>query len=190
MARYLIGKTVVRETARGRISGRIVEAEAYEPGDAACHAFRGKSRANASLFARRGTAYVYLAYGSSWMLNVASYHDGVGGGVLIRALEPLEGIALMERFRKTTVRRDLTRGPGRVAQALDIDRRFDGIDLCAPGRLWLGTAVRKTGKIGVSVRIGITRDAERPLRFFEIGNPNVSGPRALNAQDAAPRAGI
>jgi DNA-3-methyladenine glycosylase len=96
----------------------------------------------------------------------------------------------MERFRKTTVRRDLTRGPGRVAQALDIDRRFDGIDLCAPGRLWLGTAVRKTGKIGVSVRIGITRDAERPLRFFEIGNPNVSGPRALNAQDAAPRAGI
>ena len=180
----------MRKTSEGRISGRIVETEAYEPDDASCHAFRGKSRANAALFARRGTAYVYMAYGSSWMLNLASEREGVGAGVLIRALEPLEGIELMQRFRGTTTLRDLTRGPGRLAEALNIDRRFDGVDLCTEGPLWLGTASAKTGRIGVSERIGISRETHRPLRFFEIGSRFVSGPRALNAQDAATRAGM
>ena len=180
LARFLIGKTLVRESASGRISGRIVEVEAYVPGDAAAHSFRGPTRANRSLFLRRGHAYVYFAYGSSFMMNVSAETDGIGGGVLIRALEPLEGIALMRRHRRTDNIFDLTRGPGRLASALKIDRRLDGIDLCARGPLWLGAAIKPSGKIGQSARIGISREVHRLLRFYERGNPHVSGPKWLS----------
>lgn len=180
LARFLIGKTVVRDTPHGRISGRIVETEAYIIGDAAAHAFIGLTRRNRSLFLKRGHAYVYFAYGSCYLLNVSSEVRGVGAGVLLRALEPLEGIALIERNRGTTRLHDLARGPGRLAEALDVDLKQDGLDLCAPGDLWLGTAPRETGTIGVSLRIGITRDAHRELRFYERGNPFVSGPRSLS----------
>ena len=94
LARYLIGKVVVHDVAAGRLSGRIVETEAYPIGDPAGHAFRGKTPRNSSLFLGRGHAYVYFVYGSSFMLNVTSEVRGVGGGVLLRALEPLEGIEL------------------------------------------------------------------------------------------------
>ena len=189
LARYLIGKTVVRETPRGRISGRIVETEAYPVGDAAGHAFTGRSAANNSLFLRRGTAYVRFTYGSHWLFNIASETPGVGAGVLIRAIEPLEGIALMQRNRNLARRHksvfrmnDLVRGPGRLSAAFQIDKSLDGIDLCAPGSpLWLGAAVRPTkGVIGVSVRIGITKDAHRRLRFYERGNLYISGPVRLS----------
>lgn len=116
------------------------------------------------------------------MLNVSAEQPGVGAGVLFRALEPLEGINLMERRRKTDKLIDLTRGPGRLALALQIDGHLDGTDLCADGPLWLGTAVRKTGHIGTSTRIGITREVGRLLRFFETGSPFVSGPRALSTK--------
>jgi DNA-3-methyladenine glycosylase len=180
LARYLIGKTLVRETSRGRISGRIVETEAYPPGDASGHAFRGETPGNHSLFLARGRAYVFFTYGSSFMMNVSSECPGVGAGVLLRALEPLEGIALMQRHRGTTELLDLARGPGRLAAALQIDKRLDGVDLCAPGRLWLGTAVRPSGRIGTSVRIGITREVHRKRRFYERGNPYVSGSKRLS----------
>ena len=180
LARFLIGKTVVRVTPQGRISGRIVETEAYIVGDAAAHAFIGLTRRNRSLFLKRGHAYVYFAYGSCYLLNVSSEVRGVGAGVLLRALEPLQGVALMERNRGTTRRQDLARGPGRLAEALDVDLKQDGLDLCAPGDLWLGSAPGETGAIGVSLRIGITRDAHRELRFYERGNPFVSGPRSLS----------
>jgi DNA-3-methyladenine glycosylase len=110
------------------------------------------------------------------MLNASAEKAGVGAGVLLRAIEPLEGIELMKRFRKTDKLKDLARGPGRLATALQIDKRLDGVDLCANGPLWLGTAVRETAHIRTSVRIGITREVDRPLRFFEAGNPFVSGP--------------
>jgi len=110
------------------------------------------------------------------MLNVSAEEPGVGAGVLLRAIEPLEGINQMERLRKTHKLRDLARGPGRLATALQIDRRLDGVDLCAEGPLWLGAAVRETARIRTTVRIGITREMRRPLRFFEGGNPFVSGP--------------
>ncbi|HEV2297304.1 MAG TPA: DNA-3-methyladenine glycosylase [Candidatus Acidoferrales bacterium] len=181
LARFLIGKTLVREMPAARISGRIVEAEAYVPGDAAAHSFRGPTRANRSLFLRRGHAYVYFAYGSSFMMNVSAETDGIGGGVLIRALEPLEGIAFMRRYRHTNNLFDLTRGPGRLASAMKIDKRYDGTDLCARGPLWLGAAVRPTGEIGESVRIGISREVHRLLRFYERGNPHVSGPKRLRS---------
>ena len=182
LARYLIGKTIVRKMGRNRISGRIVETEAYPPGDSSGHAYRGETASNHSLFLGRGFAYVYFIYGTSYILNVTAEEPGVGAGVLLRALEPLEGINQMERRRKTDKLTDLARGPGRLAVALRIDQRLDGVDLCADGPLWLGTAVRKTAHIGTSVRIGITREVGRLLRFFEVGNPFVSGPKALSTK--------
>ncbi|MGH7022918.1 MAG: DNA-3-methyladenine glycosylase [Caulobacteraceae bacterium] len=180
LARYLIGKVVVRETAEGGLSGRIVETEAYPVGDAAGHAFRGETPRNRALFLERGHAYVYLAYGVAWMLNVSSEAAGVGAGVLIRALETLEGIATMRRNRGIESLRDLARGPGRLAAALEIDRRLDGVDLTHEGPLWLARDGREGPEIGTSTRIGLTREAGRPLRFYARDNGFVSGPRALN----------
>jgi DNA-3-methyladenine glycosylase len=207
LARYLIGKTIIVEDSREgpgearkkiaqRMAGRIVETEAYPIGDAAGHAFRGLTPGNRSLFLERGHAYVYFTYGSSFMLNVSAEASGVGAGVLVRAVEPLEGIARMKRNRGTARVHDLTRGPGRLAAAFRIDKRFDGIDLCAAGPIWLGTgkerskksevgnrkrtANRNSPEIGVSVRIGINRQTRRPWRFYERGNPFVSGPKWLS----------
>ena len=180
LARYLIGKTLVHNLSTGRLSGVIVETEAYPPGDVAGHAFRGKTQSNQTLFLGRGYCYVYFAYGSSFMVNVTSEEPGIGAGVLLRALEPLEGIEIMQRFRKVTRTRDIARGPGRLAQAMQIDKRYDGTDLCAAGPLWLGTPARPIGAVGSSTRIGLTRGVNRKRRFFESGNPYVSGPRSLS----------
>jgi DNA-3-methyladenine glycosylase len=175
LARYLIGKTLVHSTRRGVVaSGRIVETEAYPPGDPSGHAFRGKTVSNGSLFLERGFAYVYFAYGSSFMMNVSSERPGVGAGVLIRALEPLDSIGLMRRRRGGAPLRDLARGPGRAAAAMAIDRRCDGLDLCGTHSLWLAAATRRRGVLGVSPRIGITRAVEQPLRFYERGSRFVS----------------
>jgi DNA-3-methyladenine glycosylase len=186
LARFLIGKVVVRRLseegmAGAVLAGRIVETEAYIQGDAACHAFNGMTPRNRSLFLRHGHAYVYLAYGTSWMLNVSSEDEGVGSGVLIRALEPMAGMETMARLRGTDKPRDWLRGPGRVAQALAIDRALDGLDLTRDRRLWLA-ALESTSpaKIGISTRIGLTKDAHRALRFFLKGSAYVSGPSALN----------
>jgi len=180
LARYLIGKTLVHDLPAGRLSGRIVETEGYPPGDAAGHAFRGMTPRNRTLFLGPGYCYVYFTYGSSFMVNVSSEEAGIGAGVLLRALEPLEGIEIMQRNRNTTILRDVTRGPGRLAQAMQIDKRYDGVDLCAKGILWLGTAALRVGPIGSSTRIGLTREIHRKRRFFETGNPYVSGPRSLS----------
>jgi len=176
LARYLIGKTIVRTIGRTRMSGRIVETEAYPPGDASGHAYRGQTARNQSLFLGPGFAYVYFIYGTSYLLNVSAEEPGVGAGVLLRAIEPLDGISLMKRLRKTDKLTDLARGPGRLGAALEIDERLDGVDLCASGPLWLGTSVRETAPVRTALRIGITREVDRPLRFFEAGSPFVSGP--------------
>ncbi len=180
LARYLIGKVVVRELTEGVVSGRIVETEAYVVGDAAGHGFRGMTPRNRSLFLERGRAYVYVAYGVSNMLNVSSEAPGIGAGVLIRALEPLQGAPLMRLNRGVERLRELARGPGRLAAALRIDRGLDGLDLCRRGPLWLGSDGQQLGEIGQSLRIGISRDADRLLRFYVRGSPFVSGPRSLN----------
>jgi DNA-3-methyladenine glycosylase len=179
LARYLLGKVLVRER-RGAIAvGRIVETEAYLQGDPACHAFRGITPRNRSLYLEAGHAYVYLCYGTSYMLNVSSEAAGVGSGVLLRALEPLQGIEQMRRAHKVSVL-NVARGPGRLAAAMRIDRRLDGIDLFAPGPLWIGSDGYEAAAIGQSVRIGLTKAAEAPLRFFIAGSRYLSGPRALN----------
>ena len=179
LARYLLGKVLVRELPEGVASGRIVETEAYVVGDAAGHAYRGMTRRNRSLFLERGHAYIYLAYGRSYMLNVSSEMPGIGAGVLIRALEPLEGIPIMRLNRGIERSRDLVRGPGRLAAALRVDRSLDGLDLCREGPLWLGRDDHEPGEIGQSIRIGISRDANRLLRFYLRHSPFVSGPRSL-----------
>jgi len=185
LARFLIGKIVVRELPGIRLSGRIVETEAYPRRDPAAHHFRGPTPRNRSMFLRRGHAYVYFSYGNHFMLNVSAEIAGIGGGVLIRALEPLEGIGQMEHHRNTTRLLDLARGPGRLASALRIDRSLDGADLCAPGPLWLGAIIQRRPApaaspraltLGKSPRIGITRAAHRLLRFYERRSPFVSGP--------------
>lgn len=180
LARFLIGKLVIREMPEGVAGGRIIETEAYGIGDPAGHACRGITARNRALFLERGHAYVYLAYGISFMLNVSGEAPGVGAGVLIRAIEPTAGIAIMQRNRGTESMQDLARGPGRLAAALAIDRRLDGIDLCRAGPLWLGSDGAPSGEIGQSKRIGITRAADLLLRFYVRGNRFVSGPRALN----------
>lgn len=188
LARFLIGKIVVRELAGVRLSGRIVETEAYPQRDPAAHHFRGRTPRNRSMFLRRGHAYVYFSYGNHFMLNVSAEIAGIGGGVLIRALEPLEGISQMQQHRKTVRLLDLARGPGRLASALRIDRSLDGTDLCAPGPLWLGAPTGSRNSLerdpalvlGTSPRIGITRAARRLLRFYARGSPFVSGPRHLH----------
>jgi DNA-3-methyladenine glycosylase len=180
LARFLIGKTLVRELRDERMTGRIVETEAYVIGDAAGHAFRGQTPRNGALFLERGHAYVYFIYGVHYMLNVSSETPGVGAGVLLRAIEPAEGIELMQRNRGTTLLRDLARGPGRLADALQIEPQLDGLDLCAAGPLWLGDEMQPAGRVGKSTRIGLTLEAHRVLRFYERGNSFVSGPKRLS----------
>lgn len=179
-ARWLLGKLVVRRTAAGVMIGRIVETEAYLHNDAAAHSFRGMTPRNRALFLEKGHAYVYIAYSVSMMLNVSAGKDGVGTGVLIRGLEPISGISLMQKNRGLATLRGLTRGPGRLAQALGIDLGLQGLDLCRRGPLWLGSDGRKIGIIGKSKRIGITKNPDPLLRFYVKGNPFVSGPRALS----------
>jgi DNA-3-methyladenine glycosylase len=179
LARFLIGKILVREHSGDRTSGRIVETEAYPIGDAAGHAFIGMTSANHSLFLAKGHAYIYFIYGSSYMCNVAAERRGIGAGVLLRALEPLEGISVMQHRRGTTRLTELAKGPGRLATAMAIDRRCDGIDLCAAGPLWLGVDGRRGVPPARSVRIGLTKEVYRPLRFYERCNVHVSGPSKL-----------
>ena len=125
---------------------------------------------------KRGHAYVYLCYGTSFPLNVASEVAGVGAGALLRAIEPLEGIdAMMADTGGKTRFADLGRGPGRLTRALRVDLGHDGSDLCAAGSPWLAASKQPASATGKSVRIGITRNAHRLLRFYEIGNVHVSG---------------
>jgi len=180
LARYLIGRVIVRDAPEGRSAARIIETEAYQPGDAAAHSFRGRTQRNGSLFLRRGHAYVYFIYGNHYCFNVTAERAGTGAGVLIRAAEPLEGIDLMRVRRAGSSDRDLLRGPGRLAQALAIGRESDGLDLCVPGPLWLAERVGPEPEIGVSRRIGISKEIDRPLRFFDVHSPLRSGPKSFS----------
>ena len=180
LARYLIGKLLVRELPEGVVSGRIVETEAYVVGDAAGHAYRGMTPRNRSLFLERGHAYVYLAYGISWMLNVSSEPPGIGAGVLIRALEPLEGIAdhAAQSRRRALARPGARTGTGSLRRCGSIVGSTGSI---SAGKARCGSRRddHEPGEVGQSIRIGISRDADRLLRFYRRGSPFVSGPRSL-----------
>lgn len=184
LARFLLGKVLVRQFRGALAVGRIVETEAYLQHDPACHGYRGVTERNRSLFLDRGHAYVYLCYGTSFLLNVSSESSGIGAGVLLRALEPIHGVEHMQRRRGPDVPKgrlsDLTRGPGRLTTALRVDRRHDGLNLFEPGQLWIGSDGHSVGAVGVSVRIGITKAAKEKLRFYVVGSHYLSGKRTLN----------
>jgi DNA-3-methyladenine glycosylase len=180
LAESLLGCVLVRKSEGGITAGRIVETEAYLPNDPACHAYRGRSARNATLFGPPHRSYVYQIYGTSFCFNVSSEAEGEGAGVLVRALEPLEGLEVMRDRRAVEGARDLCRGPGRLCQALAIDRSFDGLDLYADRTLWLAASNGNRARVRRSRRIGISVAANRRLRFYEAGNPYLSGPARLS----------
>jgi len=180
LAQALLGCVLVRESDGHIAAGRIVEKEAYLSNDPACHAYRGRSARNATLFGPPHRSYVYQIYGTSFCFNVSSEADGEGAGVLVRALEPIEGLDVMRRRRSVESARDLCRGPGRLCQALAIDRSFDGLDLYVDRTLWLAASNGDRARVRRSRRIGISVAANRRLRFYEAGNPYLSGPARLS----------
>ena len=170
----------MRYADAGTTAGRIVETEAYLVGDPASHAYRGETPRNRVMFGAPFHAYVYHIYGMYWCFNVTSEPQGIGAGVLVRALEPEKGIELMRERRGVEDLRLLCSGPGRLARALDIDRSLDGQDLFGDAEIALRPPDRPVGKIGRSRRIGLTQAAHRLLRFYERGNPYVRGPKGLS----------
>lgn len=175
LARFLIGKRLVHRSAAGLMAGRIVETEAYPPGDPTGYARFGLTTSNAPLFEARGTAYVRMVYGTCLTLDLAAEAEGIGAAVLIRALEPTDGIELMVANRPASRLRDLARGPGRICAAFGIGRELSGADLCTSRVLWLEHGTRPAD-IQVTTRIGLSSDQHRRLRFLERGSPFVSVP--------------
>jgi DNA-3-methyladenine glycosylase len=186
VARDLLGKVLVRR-ARPRLTARIVEVEAYlGANDPAAHSAAGKTARNAVLFGPPGYAYIYFIYGNHYCLNVSCEPDGEAGGVLFRAAEPLTGLEEMAQARSIEIHSPkdlpkLTGGPGRLAEAFGIIRtRDNGCDLTSPASsLWIGEDGYYVRGIRVSPRIGITKAADKPLRYFLGGNPFVSGRRVM-----------
>jgi DNA-3-methyladenine glycosylase len=186
VARDLLGKVVVRGLGRVRMAGRIVEVEAYlGAGDAAAHSAAGLTPRNRVLFGPPGRSYVYFIYGNYYCLNVSCLPDGIAGGVLFRALEPLAGLRAMARNRglagELTERskRLLTTGPGRLCEAMNLTRARDNdLDMTSPkSGIWIGDDGYRAPRIAVTRRIGITKAAEHPWRYIIAGNQFVSGPK-------------
>jgi DNA-3-methyladenine glycosylase len=184
VSRELLGKVLVRRDRKNLLAGRIVEVEAYlGEDDPAAHSYSGRTARNAVLFGAPGYAYVYFIYGNHYCLNVSCLPDGVAGGILFRALEPLEGIEAMARLREVVVDgphdlRKLTSGPGRLAQAFGITRaRDNGKDLTnMKSDLFIADDGYRPDRIQVTPRVGITKAADRPLRYIIAENRFVSGP--------------
>jgi DNA-3-methyladenine glycosylase len=175
VAKELLGKYLVVRKDGGYLSGKIVEAEAYIGfKDPASHAFRGKTPRNQVMFGEPGFAYVYLTYGMHHCLNLVTEENGNPAAVLIRALEPLEGIELMKTRRSRDKLTDLASGPGKLCQALDIDRRLNGIDLCG-NLIYVEDRGEVVKGIASSSRIGVREGREKKWRFFVKGNEYVSG---------------
>ena len=185
VAPALLGHWLVRNTPTGPCGGPIVETEAYLIGDPACHGAPGPTARNRVMFGEPGHGYVYLIYGNYFCMNVVCQPPDVAEAVLIRSIEVALGEVSMRRRRQVDAVRDLTNGPGKLCLALDIDRRLDGIDLCdAKSRLFVARnpAVLKfrqeRGPMVTTTRIGLTKAAHMPLRFYLEGSPFVSKPRS------------
>lgn len=175
VARGLLGCRLVRETGEGVLSGRIVEVEAYRgEDDPASHAYKGLTRRTAVMFGEGGHAYVYLSYGANRCLNVTTERKGTPGAVLIRAVEPLDGIELMKRNRKVADLTELTSGPGKLTKAMNIELSLNGEDLVSSERLYLLKGPNREIEIESSTRIGISVGLNHVWRFFARGNAFVS----------------
>ena len=183
IARGLLGALLVRDLPEGRLVGRIVETEAYLQNDPACHGVRvlpeggtvyRHTARNATMFGPPGRAYVYFTYGNHFMFNIVTQPEDVPEAVLIRAIEPLEGVDMMTRLRGVDGLYALTSGPGKLTKAFAIDRTFDGHDLCQPPlRLVQGSPVPDP-QVVPATRIGICRGTDLLWRFYVRDNPWVS----------------
>lgn len=176
VARRLLGHVLVSEIGGRRTAGRIVETEAYiGPDDPACHGYGARrTRRNATLFEAAGTAYVYFTYGMHWCLNAVTERPGFPAAVLIRALEPVEGLATMRRRRGGVPDQELCSGPAKLCQALGVTGREDGTPLTRGRLRVLRAEPRQRYAIIATVRIGITRATDWPLRFLIEDSPWVS----------------
>jgi DNA-3-methyladenine glycosylase len=177
VARELLGKVLVHETAEGMASGMIVETEAYiGEDDPACHAAPGPTRRNAPLYGPPGVAYVYLNYGIHYLVNAVTEPEGQPAAVLIRALRPLDGIHLMIERRPGAAAAHLCRGPGNLTRALGISLAENRLDLSS-SRLTIENRGLRIGKVSRGPRIGLRVAVERPWRFWIAADPAVSGAR-------------
>ena len=173
VAPELLGHWLIRNTPKGPCGGIIVETEAYLDNDPACHAFNGQTKRNRVMWGPPGHCYVYFIYGNHWCFNAVCRPAGQAEALLVRAIEPWFGLDAMRRRRHVPREHDLTNGPGKLCAALDIDRSHDGVDLCDadspvfiarnPG---LAKTLEQLGPLVTTTRIGITRAADLPLRFY------------------------
>lgn len=175
LAKKLLGCTMVHDSPEGRTSGIIVETEAYLSDDPACHAYRNKSTRNAAMFEGAGVSYVYLIYGMHHCFNIVSGDEGVGEAVLVRALEPLEGIELMQKRRGTTQLRNLCSGPAKLVKAMGITPDFNFLPVYADEFYCLAPE-NENFEVVTTTRIGITQGADLLYRFYIKGNRFVSKP--------------
>lgn len=173
LSKLLLGCTLVHESPEGRTAGIIVETEGYLQGDPACHAYRKKSVRNAPMFESAGTCYVYLIYGMHYCVNISSGAKDIGEAVLIRALEPTEGIDLMQKRRKTNDLKNLCSGPAKLVKAMGITLDFNFLTLDSDEFHCL-ESTNDDFSIVTTTRIGITQGADLPYRFYIEGNRFVS----------------
>jgi DNA-3-methyladenine glycosylase len=172
----LLGRILVRLLPDGtRLSGTIVETEAYEPGDPASHGFRRKGLRNATMFGGPGHLYVYFTYGNHWMMNAVCLPVDIPSAVLLRAVRPLEGLEEMARRRGRDREVDLASGPGKLCQALGVDRSQDGEDLVRGRTVWIEAgSPAAPGDVAVGIRVGVNVGLDREWRFRLEGDPFVS----------------
>lgn len=174
VAKKLLGSILIHDSTEGKTSGIIVEVEAYLANDPASHSYRGKTKRNEPMFGKEGTAYVYFTYGMHHCFNVVTGPKGIGEAVLIRALEPLEGIDLMKKRRKQNKIEQLCNGPAKLVQAMGIGKEHNTKDL-REGKLrieWKEPPQEK--QIVTTTRIGIKKGAEQALRFYLTNSPFIS----------------
>lgn len=166
VAKDLLGKFIVRQTPQGKIVGQINEVEAYlGEKDPASHAFRGQTPRNAPMFLSGGHAYVYFIYGMHHCMNIVTEQTGRAGAVLIRSIIPIEGLDLIRKNRHQVKDNQLTNGPGKICQALAIDRQQSGLDLVTSQELWLENRGAQISKIQKTPRIGIRTATDKLWRF-------------------------
>ncbi len=173
VARDLLGCLLVHYSRDGFTAGKIVETEAYMQGDPACHASRGMTKRNRPMFGSPGCAYIYFIYGMYYCFNVVTREEGVGEAVLIRALEPLAGISLMQRRRKKEKITELCSGPAKLVQAMGIKKEYNGIPLQG-GKFFIAPADGEKPEVVITTRVGIRVGADLPLRFYIAGNKYIS----------------
>ncbi len=176
VARELLGSYMVYSSPEGLLAGRVVETEAYTgPHDPACHSARGKTQRNTVMFGPAGRVYVYLIYGMYYCFNVTTDSLAMPAAVLLRALEPLAGLEIMARRRGTENLRNLCSGPGKLCQALAINKDFNGFSvITGPIRFYPPRSGDKVGPVVAAPRVGITKAADWPLRYYLEGSPFVS----------------